>query len=235
MPAPRLSWPAAAVLVVALALASLMYVFKSLRDAPGEAIDKGRAVLQDLEAVAAAFRTGTVTTSFGSYCREIRGVSRLQFAELRQTELFERTDSQTLFWGQLALPDVIVEARAPVEYAYYVDLEKPWRFALEERTVKVTAPPAEFNTPALDVSAIRYVVREGSVFRDEDAVLERLRQGLTELARMRARAQIPLVRETGRRKVEEFVERWLKERFSDGEAHRARVLFGDEAEAPARP
>jgi hypothetical protein len=28
--------------------------------------------------------------------------------------------------------------------------------------------------------------------------------------------------------VEEFVEGWLKDRFADGAAHRARVVFADE-------
>jgi hypothetical protein len=45
---------------------------------------------------------------------------------------------------------------------------------------------------------------------------------------------VPLVRETGRRKVEAFVETWLIERFSDGKQYRARVVFADEA-PPATP
>jgi len=33
--------------------------------------------------------------------------------------------------GALALPDVVVEARAPVAYTYFLDLDMEWRFRLE--------------------------------------------------------------------------------------------------------
>jgi hypothetical protein len=74
-------------------------------------------------------------------------------------------------------------------------------------------------------------VREGSVLRDEQLALDRLRSELTPLLDRRARQHVPLVRETGRRKVEDFVETWLVGRFADGGDHRVRVLFGDEPEA----
>jgi hypothetical protein len=89
----------------------------------------------------------------------------------------------------------------------------------------------EWNRPAPDVSALHFSVREGSVLRDEQLVLDRLRAELTPLLDRRARAHVPLVRETGRRKVEAFVETWLVQRFSDGKAYRARVVFADEPQA----
>ena len=61
-------------------------------------------------------------------------------------EVFERTDSATVFWGQLALPDVVVRARAPFEYTYYLDLNKTWELTLKKKST-VTVP-----TPAIDVS-----------------------------------------------------------------------------------
>ena len=48
-------------------------------------------------------------------------------------EVFERTDSATVFWGQLALPDVVVRARAPFEYTYYLDLNKTWELTLKKK------------------------------------------------------------------------------------------------------
>jgi hypothetical protein len=53
------------------------------------------------------------------------------------------------------------------------------------------------------------------------------------MARIKARQNVPLVREVGRRKTEEFVETWLVRGFSDGETFRARVVFADEP--PALP
>ena len=227
----------AAVTVVAIVAASLVYVFRYTASVPGDVLKEGRAALADLREVAAAFRSGTVTTTFRSYATEVSGTNRLQFAEVKQMEIFERRDEAAVLWGTLALPDVVVEARAPVEYTYFLDLDKEWQFHLEGKDVHVLVPPVEFNRPAVDVSALRYEVREGSVLRDEQIALDRLRAQLSSLAKRRARQQIPLVRETGRRSVEAFVETWLVQRFADGDGYRARVRFADEPapEAPAVP
>jgi hypothetical protein len=224
----------AVVAVVAILAGSLAYVFRSVRNLPRDVLESGRAAFGDLREVAAAFRTGTVTTTFRSYATEVTGTTRLQFAELREMEVFERRDTAAVLWGALRLPDVVVEARAPVEYTYYLDLEKEWRFRLEGKDVLVVAPPVEFNRPSVDVSALRFEVREGSVLRDEQIALDHLRAELTRLAGRRARDHVPLVRETGRRSVESFVERWLVQRFTDGEGYRARVRFADEP-TPAPP
>ncbi len=227
----------AAVAVVAIVAGSFVYVFRSARSLPEDVIQGGRQALQDLASVAAAFRTGTVTTTFRSYATQVTGTTRLQFAEVKQMEVFERRDEAVVLWGTFALPDVVVEARAPVEYTYFLDLDREWQFHLEGKDVHVVVPPVEYNRPAVDVSALRYVIREGSVMRDEQIALEKLRAELSSLAERRARQQIPLVRETGRRSVEAFVETWLVQRFADGDGYRARVRFADEPvpEAPAVP
>jgi hypothetical protein len=215
----------AALAIVAIAGAGFLYILRSARSLPEDVVEGGRQALLDL---AAAFRTGTVTTTFRSDATRIHGTTRLQFVELRQLETFERRDAESILWGTLALPDVVVEARAPVVYEYFVDFDKPWRFRLEGRDVLVVAPPIEWNPPSVDVSALRYEVREGSVLRNEQIVADRLRRELTGLVAMRARQHVPLVRETGRRKVEAFVETWLVQRFGDGKDYRARVRFADE-------
>jgi len=222
----------AAVAVVAIVAASLVFVLRSATDVPGTVLKEGRAALKDLRDVAAAFSTGTVTTTFRSYATEVTGTNRLQFAEVQQMEVFERRDEAAVLWGTLALPDVVVEARAPVEYTYYLDLDKEWTFRLEGKDVHVVAPPVEFNRPSVDVSALRYAVREESVLRDEEIALDKLRSELSALTVRRARQQLPLVRQTGRRSVEAFVETWLVQRFADGEDYRARVRFSDEPPVP---
>jgi len=226
-----------AVAVIAVALivtGGVLYLFRSARGLPAEMAESGRKALSELREVAAAFRTGSVTTTFRGDATSVTGTTRLQFAELRQEEVFERRDAAAVLWGALALPDVVVEARAPVTYTYFLDLDKEWRFKLEDGVVEVNVPPVEWNRPASDVSALRFSVREGSVLRDEQLVLDRLRAELTPLLDRRARAHVPLVREAGRRKVEAFVETWLVQRFADGKQYRARVVFADEA-PPAAP
>jgi hypothetical protein len=224
----------AAVAIVALLLAGGLYLFRSVGRLPTDLVESGRQALRD---VAAGFRTGTVTTTFRADATRLRGTTRIQFAELRQLETFERRDAASILWGTLALPDVVVQAHAPVVYSYYVDLDKEWRFRVEDKQVLVDAPAIEWTPPAVDVSALRYDVREGSVLRDEQIVAERLRSELSGLVMMRARQHVPLVRETGRRKVEAFVESWLVQRFTDGGGYRARVRFADDPveQAPSPP
>lgn len=222
------AWPAALAVVGLAAILAGLYAFVSVTRAPGELMRSARGLVSDAGKIAAAFKSGTVTTSFASYATQIEGSNRLQVATLKQVEVFERKDEAAIFWGQLALPDVIVEARAPIEYTYYLDFKEPWSFALDGRTVLVRAPAIRHNAPAVDVSALRYEIRKGSILRDQAAVVDKLRQGLSQLALERAQRHAALVRDTARRQTEDFVETWLKARFSDGGAFRARVSFADE-------
>lgn len=228
MPTPRRPLALALLAVAAIGAATAVYLWRSARRLPGELLDKSREVVRDLRSIAEGFRTGTVTYAFAAEASELNGTTRLQVATLRQVEVFERKDEAALFWGHLQLPDVIVEARAPVEYVYFLDLRKAWTFRLVEREIFVAAPALEFNTPAVDASALRYEVRAGSVLRDEAQALERLRQGLTELSRARARQNQALVRETARHETERFVETWLARGFGDSRDYRVRVVFADE-------
>lgn len=234
-PSPKrgLGWPAALVLSLSLIVISVVFIFVLLtRQAEKGAratMEVGRQGLDALEQLARAFRADEVTTNFASYRTRVEGNNRLQFATIDQMELFERSESATAFWGQLELPRVVVEARAPVEYTYYLDLDGLWRFILEDQTLTVRAPPIQFNTPAFDPSEIDYRIAEDSLLRDEQPVLEALRRGLGTMARQRAEENIDLVREMGRRKAEEFVERWLLASFgAESDEIRIRVLFADE-------
>jgi hypothetical protein len=212
----RSAWPIAFVVVALAALGTATFVFYETRN--------------EIRSAAAAFRTGTVTTSFLSYATEVSGSSYLQFASLKEMEVFERTDSAAVLWGQLALPDVVVRAEAPVEYTYYLDLDKAWTFELSQdaRSVLVLAPAIEFNAPSIDVSRIRYDVQSGSLLRDERRALENLRKGLTGLARRRAGENVELVRELGRKKTEDFIRSWFLSSYDGAESYRIQVFFPDE-------
>ena len=130
--------------------------------------------------------------------------------------------------GRGRASDVVVQATAPVDYTYYLDLDGEWEMRLEDRTVLVRAPEIEFNTPAIDASAMRYEVREGSVFRDEEEGLRKLRDGLMQMSRQRAKENIELIRELGRRKTKEFFQKWLAGTFDNGAQYQVEVVFSDE-------
>ena len=216
-------------MVVALLVGGALYVFESLRRMPGEAVAGSRRLARDLVDVAAAFRQGRVEISFTSYATSVTGTSYLQFANLRQTETYTRQDQASVLWGALELPDVVVSATAPVDYTYYLDLEESWQFRLDGDVLTVAAPPIRFNRPSIDASEITYEVRASSLLRDEEAALDQLKQGLTVMSEQRAREHIVLVREVGRAKVKEFVERWLAGSFGDAEDYRVVVRFADES------
>lgn len=202
----------------------------AVADAAGRTIEKAG---QALATVVAAFNGGRVTTEFISYASSIQPTHRLQFATVKQTEIFTRRDEKTTAFGYLPLPEVIVEARAPVEFTYYLDFNAPWKLVLQDNVIYVLAPSIQFNQPSIDVSAIQYEVRKGSVFRNTTEALDGLKQSITGLARTKARENVGLVRETGRRQTAEFVEKWLSRQFSDGRNFPVKVYFAGETLPPA--
>jgi hypothetical protein len=228
-----LAFTAVAIATILVAALAVIYTVRTARSVGTAALDSGRAVLEDLESIARAFRSGTIQTSFTSHATEVTGSSFLQFATLDEVEVFERTDRAAVLWGQLQLPDVVVRATAPVQYTYYLDLEQPWRFELTEGDrILVLAPEIQFNRPAIDVSRLDYEVRAQSMLRDERKALGQLRLGLVEMARERAHDNVELVREIGRRKTEEFVEGWLFHDFGEtARRYHVEVVFADEAES----
>ncbi len=225
-------WALAAVLVVALVVGAGWAVFRTLAGLPGRAVDRTERILRDLSSVASAFRRETAQTAFLGYATSLSGSNRLQVATLEEVQVFRRTESASVLWGALDLPDVVVEARAPVETTYFVDLKGAWRFTVEGRTLSVVAPPIRFNRPSIDVSALEIDTRQGSLLRDEEAARERLRKALTALAAARARRNLAQVRDTGRREVATFVETWLGNTFLDGGTYSVEVRFADEQSEP---
>ena len=227
-------WPKAVTVMVVAGIfgGSGVLVVRMLQDMPGAALDKGAELVKTLggEAakVARAFNEQTVREEFISHAAELAGTSRFQFATLREGEIFQREESGSTAWGLIALPKVVVEARAPVEYSYYLDFAGPWEFTRTGQVLTVFPPAIAANPPALDVSALQFYTLEGSIWRNDGAVRERLKDTLTGALRKRADKNSRLVRETGRQRLAEFVEKWLAEKFSDGRDLRVKVVFPDE-------
>jgi hypothetical protein len=234
---PSWAWPVAWIATVAILMAGGVYVFKSCRDLPGETITRtGKAVEQvgqALSKVAAAFNQGTIKTTFTSYATEMSGNQFLQVATINQRERFTRTDEATTAFGYLPLPDVIVEADAPVTYTYYLDLNDPWEFTLENGEIIVTAPDIKYNKPAVDVSRMTYEVKKDSYFRKSGPATESLKSSITWMAHQKAKTNIELVRDTSRKQTELFVRNWLAKSFADGKNYPVTVHFRGEVKTNA--
>jgi hypothetical protein len=235
------AWPIAGTVMVFMVLAAALYVFKSCRDLPGEALDKTGQLVDKvgkrLIDLASAFNQGTVNTTFTSYATSVSGSQFLQFATLTQEERFRRTDEASTGFGYIPLPDVVVEADAPVTYTYYLDLNDKWDFTLQDGLVTVVAPNIKFNKPAVDASRISYEIKKDSLIRDTRSALEALKQSISSLAHQKAAANIDLVRENGRRQTELFVQNWLARSFADGKKYPVTVRFRNElpAQVPLPP
>jgi hypothetical protein len=234
-------WAAAWIATVAMVVGGGVFVFKSCRDLPLETMEKGSKLAKEVSAglakVASAFRQGTINTTFTSYATEMSGHQFLQVATLTQHERFTRTDEATTAFGYIPLPEVIVEADAPITYTYYVDFNEAWNFTLQDGQIIVTAPDLKFNKPAVDVSRMTYEVRKNSVIRDTRGAMEALKNSITWMAHEKARTNVNLVRETSRMQTQKFVQNWLAKAFSDGKNYPVAVRFRSEVStnAPALP
>jgi len=72
--------------VPVLLIRSALLGVRGLGDAGSKA---GEAVVASVRSVAEAFRTGKIETSLRSYATQMRGVSRFEFAELKQLEAYK--------------------------------------------------------------------------------------------------------------------------------------------------
>ncbi len=236
-PAHSWAWPTVWMVAVCVVTAAGVYTFKSCRDLPGEVLDKtgktAHEVGRQLASIAAAFKQGTITVSFTSYATSLSGSQFFQFATLNQTEKFTRRDEASLGFGYIPLPDLIVEATAPVTYTYYLDLNERWDFVFENGEILVTAPKIRYNKPAVDASRIEYEVKKDSLLRKTRDAMENLKNSITSLSYKRAESNVELVREMGRHQTETFVRNWLSKSFADGKRYPVRVQFRDEISKPS--
>lgn len=232
-PSSSHSWPIAVTIIAVVAILSITgyLIFRSIARIPAAAVEQTTEVLEAARSLAAAFRQGSVETSFFSYATRVSGSSYLQIATVDRVEVFTREDRASIFWGAVQLPEVVVSATAPVQYTAFVDLEEPWHLRLEDETLHVTAPSIRFNKPAIDASRIEFEVRENSLLRDEEAAMIELKRGLTSMSHRRTQELEPMIRGTARDKIEGFVRTWLLQAFPDaGDVH-IDVAFADEIES----
>ena len=208
-----------ALLVVGGVGVAVVLMTRSAADAPG------RVVAGLLEAVT----TREIETTFRAEFSKIDAEPRLQVATLDQSEHFRLRDS--LNSEYVSGGEVIVEARVPVQFVYYVSLEQPWMFeelAGGGRGVRVRVPELSWNQPGVDPSKVEYRIAQASWIRREGPVLQRLQASLGSHIASAARENQSLVRETARRTIENFVRDWLNDRYPTAVTGRVDVVFADE-------
>ncbi len=166
-----------------------------------------------------------ITTEFHSFATEIRGLQHLTVAELTQMEVFERTSTASTLFDRIKLPDVVVSISAPVSFHYFFDFKKPWSFALDQDILVVTPPPLEFDPPAADISQTEFIIKKGSLFRDEAEVMSKLQKEITPLLNERAEKNKELVLDRAKQQAREFVFNWLKQKSPKEKDPKVEVRF----------
>jgi hypothetical protein len=212
------AFPVMWMVIVLILAGSGLYVFRSCMQLPGKAGAQ-------LAEIAAAFKQGTITSTFTSYAASVGGSQDFQFGHITEHVVFTRKDEKTYGWGYVPMPDVIVEADAPVNFIYYLNLNDRWDFQLRDGTIYVIAPDIKYNKPAVDISKVTYTVKKDSILRNTTDAMENLRASITSMSFKKAEENIPLIRETGRKQTETFVQNWLSKSFADGHKYPVKVLF----------
>jgi hypothetical protein len=172
------------------------------------------------------FSEEEITKEFISYMTQVNGVKKIQIAELNQLEVLSQESRKKILWKRFELPSVVVALEIPVSYTYTLDLEKPWKFNQSGDVMQIIAPALEFNSPAPNVSEMRFRLEKQSLFRDEEPTKQRLLKELTPYLERRAQAQVSLVRETARRELEGLVKDFMNRQKDQN--LRVEVLFTDE-------
>lgn len=157
------------------------------------------------------FSQEKLKTSFISYVSSIRGVKKLQLAEIQSLEVIERESKFSIFWNMIQMPDVVVQAKIPVFYSYYIDLAEPMTLDQRQGELWVHAPMLRANPPAADVSAISFEVKKGSIFRNSKPVIEEIRQTITPLLNESAEQKKSLVMDSARQQLSDIIQLWLSQ------------------------
>ncbi|EDY20930.1 hypothetical protein CfE428DRAFT_1223 [Chthoniobacter flavus Ellin428] len=233
----RHAWPRVILCLGLAAIGAGVWAWQSIATLPLAALDKGTAMVKEIghqaATVAHAFRERNVREEFLSSAATLTGTRRLQVATLQEHETFRRKESNSLAWGLIPLPSIVVQADVPVEYGYYLDFDGPWEFQQQDGAVTVYPPVLVPSTPASDISKLTFYTIEGHVWQDDKAVRNRLLATLTPALHRRAVEHIPMVKEIARQQVQIFVGKWLTASFSDGHEFHVKVVFPDERLTPA--
>ena len=230
-----LRWPG---LILALALLALAGYWLTLRQAAAgarAATDVAGRAADRVQDIAKGFFAGDVTESFISSMPKIdrSGEGKLEVAQVEIVETLTRSDERRMFWDTLTLGTTTVEVQVPVTYRYHVVLDDDWSVEVRGPVALVLAPELRPSLPpALHTDRMRTRTEESWLRFDGADRLEELRASLTPRLTERAQAagHVDLIREEARRRVAQFVRRWLldQEFWTDDRFSTIKVVFPDE-------
>lgn len=155
----------------------------------------------------------------------------LEVSTVKATESFSKATDHEIFW--IGVGQTASRIRVPAHYTYRARLAEEWKLLRRGDELIVVAPNVEPKLPvAVELNRMEKETSGiWSVFTGT-AALDDLERSITAKLAKKSRSKfyINLQRETARKTVAEFVQKWLLTQtgFEDLEGLRLRVLFRDE-------
>jgi hypothetical protein len=231
------------VVVVLLALLVLVAVHQlreTARDGGRAAVETVRAVGSGAAEIAGRFASGTITTTFIAAIPRLvsDNGTLLELAAFEATETLARADDRRIFFDMVPLGTTVTEIRVPVTYRYHLRLDETWRLEVADGVCVVRAPSIRPTLPpAIHTDRLEKRSESAWLRFDEDEQMETLERSITPTLSRRAGDpdHIALVRESCRRRVEDFVRSWLllEDQWGPGRFTHVQVIFADEEETPS--
>lgn len=183
----------------------------TVASATGKLEDYARKAAEKVEAVAARYKTGTITETFKSESPifELIKVGRLEVAVAESDETFRREDEEKYFWGLLNPGPTVSEIKVPATYRYHLDMAEDWKIEIKDKCCVVHAPslkpslPVAFKTDKMEKKS------ETSWGRFDGAQqLDKLEKQIT--PRLNDRASKPGHMNAARREARDVVARFVR-------------------------
>ena len=155
----------------------------------------------------------------------------LEVSSIIATELFETSEFHTVLGLHLAT--TIARIRVPAVYRYHIELAPEWKIELRDKTFIVITPPVKPSLPvAIDTAHLEAESLGAWSLFTGTGVLDPLQRSITRALATKAITSryIDIQRETGRKTVTEFVEKWLitQKSLKLASGYQVRVFFADE-------
>lgn len=155
----------------------------------------------------------------------------LEVSTVKATEQFETTKDHKLLGVPIA--KTIARIRVPAVYRYHIELAPEWKIIHRDNRFFVVTPPVKPSLPvAIDTGKLEKESLGAWSYFTEGAVLEPLQRSITQslAGKSISPRYIELQRETARKTVSEFIEKWLvtQAQWKDVSVTQIKVFFADE-------
>ena len=155
----------------------------------------------------------------------------VEVSTIATEERFDSTTSHTV----LGVPvgKTVAQIRVPAVYRYHIPLQTEWKIRVLGETLVVVAPKVQASLPvAVDTGKLEtFTSGLWSPITGTDAVAALQKSITSTLGKKAASEQLVLLqRESARRTVSEFVQKWVvsQSRWKNGKAPTVLVFFEDE-------